>query len=73
MNAPTTFQKAMDKLLGDLEFVRVYLDNIAVFSSSEEDRLDQIRAVLYRVEKNLKFKLSKGHLFQSELNFLFIS
>jgi len=71
MNAPSTFQRAMDKLLGDLPFVRVYLDDIIVFSKSMEEHMEHLEIVLDRItEYNLKIKISKCHFFQSEIELL---
>ncbi|KAG6615028.1 Pol Polyprotein [Phytophthora cinnamomi] len=41
---------AMDVLLGDLEYVRVYLDGILVFSSSFEEHLLHLREVFTRLQ-----------------------
>jgi len=71
MNAPSTFQRAMDKLLGDLPFVRVYLDDIIVFSESIEEHLEHLEVVLDRISKyNLKIKIAKCHFLQPEIELL---
>ncbi|EER11975.1 retrovirus polyprotein, putative [Perkinsus marinus ATCC 50983] len=44
-NAPAGFQRLMDFILGHLPFVRVYLDDILVFSDSMEQHLDHLRQV----------------------------
>ena len=36
-NAPSAFQRQMNRMLGHLPFVVVYLDDILVFSSNEEE------------------------------------
>lgn len=40
-NAPDTFQRAMDTIMGDLKLpcVLVYLDNINMFSQTFDDHL----------------------------------
>ena len=40
-NAGATIQKLMDKILGDLDFSFVYLDDILISSGNEEDPLAQ--------------------------------
>ncbi|KAF4650386.1 hypothetical protein FOL46_000999, partial [Perkinsus olseni] len=44
-NAPAGFQRLMDFIVGHLPFVRVYLDDILVFSKSVEEHLDHLRQV----------------------------
>ena len=36
-NADATFQRLMDSIFGDLDFVFVYLDDILISSENEED------------------------------------
>ena len=36
MNAPFTFQRMMDQVFQNLGFVRVYLDDVVVYSSDKE-------------------------------------
>jgi len=51
-NAPDIFQSIMMRLLGDLEHVHCYIDDILITSSgSYEDHLEKIRGVLARLEK----------------------
>lgn len=47
-NAPATFQRAMDTILGDLKLscVLVYLDNINVFSRTFTEHLEHLEMVL---------------------------
>ena len=45
-NAPSVFQRQMDKMLGHLPFVVVYLDDILVFSRDEEEHRRHLRTVL---------------------------
>lgn len=48
--APDEFQAAMDDLLGDVDYVRVYLDDILVFSSTFEEHLLHLREVFTRLQ-----------------------
>lgn len=71
MNAPSTFQRAMDMILKDLPFVRVYLDDIIIFSLNLRDHLRHIKIVLNRIMKyNLKLKISKCSFAQDEVDLL---
>ncbi|KAF4723340.1 hypothetical protein FOZ63_000946, partial [Perkinsus olseni] len=44
-SAPATFQRLMDSLVGDLPFVKCYLDDLLIFSSSLEEHLAHLRQV----------------------------
>lgn len=46
---PSIFQRAMHVLLGDLPFVRVFIDDIIVFSESHREHLDHVHEVLRRL------------------------
>jgi Reverse transcriptase (RNA-dependent DNA polymerase) len=52
-NAPDIFQSIMMQLLGDLDFVQVYMDDILITSSSTtfEDHLSKLLLVLQRLER----------------------
>lgn len=38
MNAPSTFQRMMDRLLGIFPFVKVYLDDLVIFSRDIKEK-----------------------------------
>ena len=75
-NAPSVFQRQMNKMLGHLFFVVVcldYLDDILVFSQDEEKHERHLKTVLSLL-KEAKFyaklaKLSKCHCFQASTKF----
>ena len=72
-NAPATFQRAMDNILGDLKMscVLVYLDDITVFSRTFHEHLTHLRLVFDRLRNaGLKLKPAKCSFFQSEMEFL---
>jgi hypothetical protein len=51
-NAPDIFQSIMMRLLGDLDFVQVYMDDILITSSTTfEDHLSKLLLVLQRLER----------------------
>jgi len=50
--APATFQRLMDQVIRGLEdFSAAYIDDLVIFSSSWEEHLDHIRAVLDRLRQ----------------------
>ncbi|CAF4998130.1 unnamed protein product, partial [Rotaria sp. Silwood1] len=54
-NAPATFQRLMDLVLGDLKWscALVYLDDIIVYSSSFEDHLHHLDLVLQHIQQSV--------------------
>jgi hypothetical protein len=65
-NAPATFQRLMQAVVGDLMFqiLLVYLDDLLVYSSTFEDHLKRLDIILMRLtEAGLKLKPEKCHLF----------
>ena len=52
-------------------FLPIYLDNLIVFSRTEEEHLTQLRAVFKRFQEHgLKLKPSKCHFLWKEITFL---
>ena len=72
-NAPVTFQRLMQNCLGELNltYALIYLDNVIVFSRTEEEHLHCLWVVFARfLEHGLKPKPSKCHFLQDEITFL---
>ena len=72
-NAPVTFQRLMQNMLGELNltYCIIYLDDVIVYGRTEEEHLERLRIVLeHFCEFNLKLKLSKCSFFQSEIVYL---
>ena len=72
-NAPATFQRLMQNCLGELNltYALIYLDDVIVFSWTEEEHLHRLRVVFARfLEHGLKLKPSKCHFLQDEITFL---
>ena len=65
-NAPAVFQRLMERVLAGLnpedgpDFVKVYIDDVLVFSHNLEDHLEHLRLVLLCIrEAGLKLKPTK--------------
>ena len=72
-NTPATFQRLMQKCLGELNltYALIYLDDVIVFSQTEEEHLTRLRAVFECFwEHGLKLKPSKCHFLRKEIAFL---
>ena len=72
-NAPGTFQRLMERIFGAQHFqtLLLYLDDVIVFSSSVDEHLVRLEAVLSRLQQEqLKVKLEKCCFFQTEVNYL---
>lgn len=73
MNAPATFQRLMNTVLGDLNLseVLIYLDDVIVFSDSIEEHVARLKHVFHRLRKHgLKLKPSKCHLLLEQVKYL---
>ena len=72
-NAPTTFQRLMQNCLGELNltYALVYLDDVIVYSKTEEDHLQRLQAVFERFyEHGLKLKPLKCRFLRKQITFL---
>ena len=72
-NGPPTFQRLMLNCLGELNltYCLIYLDDVIIFSKTEEEHLEQMRIVFDRFrEHGLKLKPSKCEMFKTEINYL---
>lgn len=65
-NAPATFQRLMEKYMGDMHLQKcfIFLDDILDFSTSFEEHLTRLESVFSKLEQhNLKLKPSKCEFF----------
>ena len=72
-NAPATFQRLMQNCLGELNltYALVYLDDVKVYSRTEEDHLRQLQAMFECFyEHRLKLKPSKCSFLRKQITFL---
>ena len=72
-NAPATFQHLMQNCLGELNlmYALIYLDDVIVYSKTEEEYLVRLHTILERfMEHGLKLKLSKCNFFHMQISYL---
>ena len=72
-NAPAFFMHMMNKVFMDFldKFVVVFIDDILIYSKSEEDHKDHLRAALQRLrEHQLYAKFSKCEFWLKQVGFL---
>ncbi|KAL2102439.1 hypothetical protein ACEWY4_001607 [Coilia grayii] len=72
-NAPSTFQRLMQRMFGDqqCQSLLLYLDDIIIFSSSFHQHLQRLEIVLSRLHtEGLKAKLEKCAFFRHQVNYL---
>ncbi len=71
VNAPATFQRAMDYIFRNCSFVIVYIDDILILSATKEEHWEHIRVVFGLLQRyNLKIRIGKCFFFQTELKYL---
>ena len=71
--APATFQKLMNKVLGEMNGIEamVYLDDILIFSKNKQDHYKRIRNIFKRIEAaGLKINPNKCHFMKETIQFL---
>uniref|UniRef100_A0A8C5C6Y7 Gypsy retrotransposon integrase-like protein 1 n=1 Tax=Gadus morhua TaxID=8049 RepID=A0A8C5C6Y7_GADMO len=72
-NAPAIFQALVNDVLRDFlnVFVFVYIDDILIFSKSEQEHVQHVRSVLQRLLENQLFvKVEKSEFHATEVSFL---
>ena len=72
-NAPATFQRLMERCMGDMNLKEclIYLDDIVIFSQTFEEHISRLHAVLERLKiHNLKLKASKCEFMKDEVSYL---
>ena len=69
--APAFFQHLMNKVLDNCPFAMTYLDDIVIFSDTEEEHLAHIEEIFKRLEAaDLKMKRSKCDFFKKHIYYL---
>jgi len=71
-NSPDIFQEKMSELMAGFEYVRAYIDDILITTSSDwQDHLNKLDAVLTRLKKaGLKANATKSFFGQSKTEYL---
>ena len=70
-NAASTFQRFVNSLLSHLPFVFCYIDDILIFSQSEDEHAEHVRKVLNILnDAEVKINPKKCQFFESEVEFL---
>lgn len=70
-NAPRTFQRAMTEIFQDVEFVKIYLDDILVHSkcqTTHEEHLLKVYSILK--DNNITVNIEKSSFFKDEVTYL---
>ncbi|KAL0271862.1 UNVERIFIED_CONTAM: hypothetical protein PYX00_008824 [Menopon gallinae] len=71
VSAPQTFQRLMDQILGNLDFVEYYLDDVIVHSQTEEEHRNHLQKVFsILTEENLKLNKEKCQFGREEVDYL---
>ena len=69
--APAYFQRLINKVLTDYSFAMGYLDDIIIFSKTEEEHLQHLEEIFERLRKaGLKLKLQKCSFFKKHIQYL---
>ncbi|KAG0440573.1 Retrovirus-related Pol polyprotein from transposon [Dictyocoela muelleri] len=70
-NAPRIFQRAMGYMFEGLDFVKVFLDDILIFSATTEKHEQNVEKVLEILQKNnASINFEKSNFFQKEVTYL---
>ena len=70
-NAPSTFQRIMQRTLSDLPNCLVYIDDIIVYSKAYDEHWERLEAVFERLKKaGFLLKPRKCNLFQQKVKYL---
>ena len=72
-NAPATFQRLMERCMGEMNLrdCLIYLDDVIIFSTTFEEHLERLEAVFERLkDHNLKLKASKCEFMKSRVTYL---
>ena len=69
--APAYFQKLINEVLTDCNFTMGYLNDIIIFSKTEEEHLEHLEIIFNRLrEAGLKLKLQKCSFFKKHIQYL---
>jgi hypothetical protein len=70
-NAPVEFQRVMDRVFSSLEFVRCYIDDIIIFSTSQKKHRTHLKEVFARLRLHgLKLHPGKYRFYCNRVEYL---
>ncbi|KAG0440307.1 Retrovirus-related Pol polyprotein from transposon 17.6 [Dictyocoela muelleri] len=70
-NAPRTFQRAMQNILGHLDFVKIYLDDVLIHSKEIEEHHNHIMEVVRKLkESGMSINLDKSKFYKFKIEYL---
>jgi transposase InsO family protein len=70
-NSPASFQRLMDEVLEGLDFCTSFIDDIIIFSRTEEEHIEHVKQVFDRLRKwKLKVAPEKTIMFKNEVKYL---
>ena len=70
-SAPSTLQRTIESILQGIPHVTVYIDDILITGTTQEEHLHNLEEVLSRLEKdNIRLKLSKCAFFLPSIHYL---
>jgi len=65
------FQRGMTRILGDLDFVRNFIDDIIIFSKNREDHVEHVKEVIRRLtDANLIINKEKCNFYSTQVELL---
>ena len=69
--APRTFQRIMNDIFGSLAFVKVFLDDILVYSKDKEEHVEHLKEVFDRLKENgLQINRKKSTILAEQVEYL---
>ena len=70
-NAASSFQRFMDHIFQDCDFVFIYIDDILIFSETEESHKSHLKKVFeILAQYDMKLSVDKCSFFKSQIDFL---
>ncbi|KAG0439402.1 Retrovirus-related Pol polyprotein from transposon [Dictyocoela muelleri] len=69
-NAPKTFQRVMDSLFSNLNFVKVYLEDLVIYSRNQKEHDTHLETVFRIInDNNLKINFDKSQFYKESVLF----
>ncbi len=70
-NSPGTFQRAIDGIIGELEYCKIFVDDILIYSKNCNEHVRHVKNVMERLYKNgCKVNFEKSHFGESSVEYL---